>query len=194
MTEPWKLVGLLVAILLSLTACGADDGAAGGDGRGFNDADVEFASTMIPHHAQALMMVDMTLGRPLDPKVQALAEDIRAAQAPEIETMVDWLQAWGKPVPETPRDHANAHGDGMEMNSEVPGMMSSEDMQALEHADGEQFQRMWLEMMIEHHRGAIEIAQAELEGGQFAPAIKLAERIEAAQEAQIATMQDLLGP
>src|SRR5687767_12648135 len=94
------LLTLLTAAALTMTACGGDDNQADpAAGQPFNDADVAFATDMIQHHAQALQMVDMTMGRQLDPEVQALAEDIRAAQTPEIETMADWLQEWDKPVP-----------------------------------------------------------------------------------------------
>jgi uncharacterized protein (DUF305 family) len=189
----------MIAGLSLLAACGNDDAsqpethtAANGDK--FNDADVEFATDMIQHHAQALAMVDLTMGRQLDPEVQQLAEDIREAQGPEIEQMTDWLTDWGQPIPETVRDHSNAHGDGeMEMDSDMPGMMSAEEMAELEAATGAEFQQMWLEMMIEHHEGAIEMAQTEQSDGKSEPAKKLAENIESAQQAEISTMKGLRG-
>jgi uncharacterized protein (DUF305 family) len=192
------LVVLLAALSMS-AACGNDDDkpehemhtAANGDE--LNDADVEFATDMIQHHAQALAMVDLTMGRQLDPDVQQLAEDIRMAQAPEIEQMTGWLTDWDQPIPETVRDHANAHGDGdMEMDSDMPGMMSAEQMAELEAAGGDEFQQMWLEMMIDHHEGAIEMAQTEQEAGKFASAIELADAIESSQQREITTMQSML--
>lgn len=195
-----KLIALvtLLATLLALGACGGNDDepaheshtAANGDE--FNDADVDFATDMIQHHAQALQMVDLTLGRKLDPAVQALAEDIRMAQSPEIEQMTTWLTDWDQPIPETVRDHANAHGDGMEMDSDMPGMMSAEEMSELEAAEGAGFQEMWLEMMIEHHEGAVEMARTEQSDGTFEPAVELAESIETSQEDEISTMEKLL--
>lgn len=191
------LVGA-VAALLALTACGddaADPGATqtASNGDTFNSADVAFATDMIPHHAQAIQMVNMTMGHDLDPKVQQLANDIRAAQAPEVEQMVDWLTAWDKKVPRTAIDHGNAHSEGgTEMHHDMPGMMSPGEISALESAGDAEFQQMWLEMMIEHHQGAIEMAQTEQENGVFAPAIKLAEEIETAQQQEIDTMQALL--
>ncbi len=65
---------------------------------------------MIPHHAQAIEMVTLTQGRPLDPAVEDLANQIRDAQAPEVETMVDWLTAWDEQIPETSIDHAKTPG------------------------------------------------------------------------------------
>lgn len=200
MFQKLTVLAALLAALSALTACGSDgdptshDTHTASNGEKFNDADVEFASDMIQHHAQALAMVDLTMGRQLDPEVQQLAEDIRAAQAPEIEQMTDWLSNWDQPIPETMRDHANAHGDGeMEMDSGMPGMMSAEEMTELEAAKGAAFQQKWLEMMIEHHEGAIEMAQTEQSEGKHVDAIELAENIESAQQDEISTMETLLG-
>ncbi|MBZ5740318.1 DUF305 domain-containing protein [Nocardioides mangrovi] len=196
---------------LTLAACGSDDSDADAspsathtdaDGQVHNDADVAFATEMIPHHAQAVQMVAMTRGRPLDPAVRRLAEDIRAAQTPEIETMVDWLTAWGEDVPATSMDHAHAgHGsdgmDGMDMSGtdgmdDMPGMMSTEEMQDLSDASDDAFQDMWLRMMIEHHEGAIEMAGTESEDGVYDDALALADSIATSQQREIDTMQGLL--
>lgn len=198
MTRKISALAAVLATLLALTACGDDEELThqthtASNGDEFNDADVAFATDMIPHHAQALSMVDLTLNRELDPEVQQLAEAIRAAQAPEIEQMTDWLTAWDEPIPETMRDHANAHGEGgMETDSDMPGMMSEEEMSALENADDAEFQDLFLEMMIEHHEGAIDMAETEQDEGAFEPAIELARSIEASQEEEIAVMEDLL--
>jgi len=187
-----------LAALLALAGCGEDEPAnddtrTASNGDEFNDADVAFATDMIQHHAQALSMVDLTLGRPIDPEVETLAEDIRAAQAPEIEQMTDWLTAWDEPVPATMRDHANAHGEGDMDMGDMPGMMSAEDMAALEGTPDAEFQERFLQMMIEHHEGAVEMAKTEQSDGRFGPAIELAEAIESSQTDEIALMQDLLG-
>jgi uncharacterized protein (DUF305 family) len=202
---PAALTVLTLALAPALAACGGEESSAGAQPEPseteHNDADVAFATDMIPHHAQALAMVDLTLGRQLDPEVAALAEDIRAAQTPEIETMADWLTDWNEPIPETVRDHANAHSDdhggdeagdagGMD---DMPGMMSDEDMAELEAAQGAEFEEMFLEMMIEHHEGAVEMAETELSSGQYQPALDLAEQVKAGQESEIVTMEALLG-
>ena len=199
MFKKLTVLAALLAAMSVLTACGNDEAspenetqtAANGDQ--FNDADVEFASDMIQHHSQALAMVDLTMGRKLDPEVQQLAEEIRMAQGPEIEQMTDWLTEWGEPVPESMRDHANAHGDGeVEMDSDMPGMMSTAEMEELEEATGAEFQQMWLEMMIEHHEGAIEMAQVEQSEGAFGPAVELAKNIESAQQQEVSSMEGML--
>ena len=182
----------LVGLALVVAGCSsAEPEVSTGDG--FNDNDVAFASDMIQHHAQALQMVDLTLGRSLDPELRALAEQILATQVPEIEEMSDWLQAWDQPVPETVRDHANAHSyEGMDPDSDLPGMMSNEEMVSLENAPDNDFRRAWLEMMIEHHEGAVDMAQQETESGEHGPAVALAQRIIDAQQREISIMRDLL--
>ncbi|HET7196205.1 MAG TPA: DUF305 domain-containing protein [Nocardioides sp.] len=187
---------LVFGLAQSLTACGNDDPAdqPAASQTEHNEADVEFAKSMIPHHAQALAMVDMTRGRQLDPPVQELADAIMAAQTPEIESMTDWLTSWGDEVPETSRDHMNAEGHGeMGDMGDMPGMMSEQELSDLDAADDAEFQDMWLEMMIEHHQGAIEMAQTEQSDGQYQPALDLAEDIETAQVKEISVMEKLQG-
>ena len=203
-TRALGAIALTLALGAGLTACGDDTSDAAGKAEvsttEHNDADVAFASDMITHHAQALSMVDLTLDRPLDPEVQALAEDIREAQAPEIETMADWLTSWGEDVPATMRDHVNGghdmddmsdNMDGMD-HDDMPGMMTADDIDELENAGDDQFQDMWLQMMIEHHEGAVEMAEAEQEDGRFKDAVDLAGRIIDAQNQEIDTMKGLL--
>jgi len=197
------------AFMLVVAACGGGDSQSeptalhtAPNGDVFNDADVEFLTAMIPHHAQAIQMVVVSQGRPLDPEVEQVANEIRDAQVPEVETMSDWLTAWGEEVPETSLDHSNAGHDmddmddmdsGMDSGDDSQGGMSSEEMEALENAPDAEFQDMWLEMMIEHHMGAIEMAEAEQSNGKFPDVISLAESIESAQSAEIKTLEELLG-
>ena len=203
MPRPPALAALVLGLTLTLSACGSDgastDTPVTVSDTEHNDADVAFATDMIQHHAQALAMVDLTIERDLDPEVTALAEDIRAAQGPEVELMVDWLTDWDEPIPETVRDHANAGHDDAETDhdgtghgDEMPGMTSGEDMDALENASDDEFQDMWLDMMIEHHEGAIEMAETETGNGQYAPAVDLARDIVEAQSSEIQRMEGLL--
>ncbi|CAN5452038.1 DUF305 domain-containing protein [soil metagenome] len=207
---PTRLAGAALALALAaaLTACGGSDAATSGDspaavttasnGDVFNEADVQFATEMTPHHAQAIEMVNMMRGRPLDPDVARLAEQIRDAQAPEVETMTGWLTAWGEPVPETSIDHANGDDSGsgsgdMGDMGDMTGMMSQDQMDQLAAASDADFQDLWLQMMVEHHTGAIEMATAEQADGAYDGAIALAGSIISSQQAEIATMKDLLG-
>lgn len=193
---------------LLLTACGGEEDSAADipESAEFNAADVDFASGMIPHHAQALVMVDMAEGRDISPETADLMERIEAAQAPEIEQMTGWLEEWDQPVPDlgdmsgmgsdemSDMDHGDMdHGDmdGMAEDG-MTGMMSAEDMAELDAAEGSAFEQMWLSMMIEHHEGAVEMAEVELEEGEYADALALAESIIDSQEAEIAEMEALL--
>ena len=193
---PRKLAAALAAAAMTLTlsACGSDDSTSdpsaiqtADNGDVFNGADVTFAQDMIPHHAQAIEMVELTEGRSLDPEVEELADAIRSAQDPELETMSGWLTAWGEDVPDT---SSMDMGD-MEMG-DMSGMMTPEDMDTLATAPDTEFQDMWLSMMIEHHTGAVEMAQVEQTDGEFTGAVTLAEEIEASQSEEIATMEQLL--
>ena len=150
-----------------------------------NDGDIAFASGMIPHHQQAVEMADMALDKASNAEVTSLAEDIKAAQDPEIAQMSGWLVGWGQPAPE-----GGMSGDmeGMDHG----GMMSAADMDALDASTGSAFDRMWVEMMIEHHQGAVEMAQTELSDGQNADAKALAQTIISTQTAEIATLTKLL--
>lgn len=203
-----SLSALALVGALALSACGndetgpADTGSGGTAGTGaaqdasadVNDADIEFATMMIPHHQQAVMMSRLALGQG-GPEVAALAERIRDAQGPEIETMTQWLVAWGAEPPmdmadmDMPTHDMGDHGmDGMQME----GMMSPDDMRALMAAEGEEFDTMWLEMMIEHHEGAITMTQRQQAEGESSDAIDLARTMEQDQTAEIAEMEELL--
>lgn len=193
------LATLAVALLTTTTlaACGGnDEGAAGQE---FNDADVTFAQDMIPHHQQAVQMAKMASAHASSPAVKSLADKIEAAQGPEIETMQGWLEDWGK---SDDSDGDSMHsmdgmGDGsssgMGTDTDMPGMMSDDDMMRLGEADGADFDSMFLTMMIAHHQGALEMARTEQSKGQNAEAKALAARIEAAQTAEIEQMKKMLG-
>lgn len=185
-----RIAALVLAAALTLTGCGgdaADEPAAlqtAVNGDVFNGADVDFATRMIPHHAQAIQMVVLTRGRPLDSEVERLAIAIRDAQVPEVQTMVGWLTAWGEQIPETSLDHSNA---GHDSDGHLEGL------EELSEASDEEFQELWLRAMIEQHEGAVDMARDEQEGGTYRPALKLAASIERAQERQIEQMEELLG-
>ncbi len=165
------------------------------DSQAHNDADVSFATDMIPHHAQALLMVDMTEGRQRSADFAALTEQIRAAQTPEIEEMTGWLEDWGEPVPDSTGRMTGGMGgvDGMDgMDGMGGGMMSQDDLDRLEGASRPAFERMWLRMMIAHHEGAVAMSRTEVAEGEYPPAVGLARSIIESQTAEIATMREML--
>lgn len=203
MKHSTALVSAAIGVVLAVSACGspdsdeptsinessagqpADDSAADSQ---HNDADVMFAQGMIPHHAQAVEMSDIVLAKDgVDEEVRSLAGEIQAAQAPEIELMSGWLEGWGEEVPAT-----DAMDSMAGMDHSDSGMMSEEDMAALTDSDGAEASRLFLEQMIEHHQGAIAMAETELSEGSAAEATELAQSIIDTQQAEIRTMEDLL--
>lgn len=182
----------------SATTSAADEAAA------HNDADVMFAQMMIPHHSQAIEMSDMLLAKEGIPEeVTALAEQIKAAQGPEITQLESWLEQWGEPteMPETGNNDMPGMDEGMDEGMDgmegmegmqMEGMMSEEDMQALSDAQGTDAARLFLEQMIAHHEGAIDMAQTEIEDGQFPDAVEMARTIVDTQQQEIDTMRQLL--
>ncbi|CAM2800538.1 DUF305 domain-containing protein [Prescottella defluvii] len=199
------------ATTTSASASGTDE-----QGGAHNEADVAYVQMMIPHHQQAVEMAEMVPSRSGNPDVVALAAQIEKAQAPEIEQMEGWLKAWGVPEPsamETPGEMTGPDGtdhDGMGHGTSGPmtsmpgtesmpgmeggheGMMTAEQMQALENATGPEFDRMWLELMIEHHQGAVTSSEQILQAGESQEVRDLAQEIVASQQAEIAQMEALL--
>jgi len=176
-----------------------------------NAADLTFAQMMIVHHQGAIEMTDLAPNRAESTQVKDLAARIQAAQGPEIEQMQTWLTAWGAAMPGSTAsttteggmggmDHGGTPGMGNEGDTSsgaapgmsMPGMMSDAQMQQLADASGAEFDRLFLEMMIMHHRGAIEMADTEIAAGSNPDALALAESIKTSQTAEIAEMQQLL--
>lgn len=162
---------------------GTEPSADASAGVEFNDADVTFAQMMIPHHEQAVAMAKLAAEKASDPEVKKLAADIEAAQGPEVEKMRSWLSAWGKSVE---MDHA-AHGSGP-----MAGMMSDAQVADLEKASTAEFDEMFLKLMIEHHRGAIEAARTEQVEGKNADAKAAAADVITDQSAEIERIEKLL--
>ncbi|WP_328874359.1 DUF305 domain-containing protein [Streptomyces sp. NBC_00287] len=178
--------GLVVAGALLLAACG-DSAEESGEAREFNDADVTFAQMMIPHHEQALEMAKLADGRASDAEVKELAGQIEQAQDPEIRTMKGWLKSWKQPTTADSMpgmDHGSGHGGD--------GMMSGTDMEELTALKGTEFDKAFAEMMIEHHNGAIDMAEDEQKNGKYADAKKMADAIVKGQSAEVEQLQGAL--
>lgn len=168
----------------------ADNGAI------HNDADVMFTQGMIPHHQQAIEMSDMVLNKQgIDPEIVSLANQIKDAQGPEIEQMQGWLADWGASSTPAPSSSMPEHEMGdMPGMGDMPdhGMMSEADMADLQNAQGAAAGRLFLTQMIEHHEGAITMAQNEIDNGAFPAAVDMARSIASSQQQEIATMQGIL--
>lgn len=158
-----------------------------------NRADMMFAHMMIPHHRQAIEMSDLVLGKQgMDPRVVALATQIKAAQGPEIQQMQGWLDEWNMDMNDMP-----GHGDMGDMPGhggmgDMDGMLSPADMQSLRNARGVEANTLFLTGMIQHHEGAITMAQNEIKNGEFPEAIALSKAIVESQQKEIDTMNEIL--
>ena len=126
-------------------------------------------------------MSDILLSKQgLAPEIQQLAQDIKEAQGPEIQTLRTWQEQWN-----VPSDQPHSMG-------EDDGMVSDENLEKLRQTTAEEGTTLYLEQMITHHEGAVEMAEQELSEGRFAQAKDMAQRIVDTQTAEIEQMNDLL--
>lgn len=193
MRRPISLLAVASVSLALFAGCSSSDESSGGSDtsentsqtQAFNDDDVMFAQMMIPHHEQAIEMADIAL----DPTVGAgatvkdLATRIKGAQDPEITTMKNLLTLWGK---STALDPNVDHSDMMD------GMLTIEDLDNLAALRGAEFDTTWIELMIEHHEGALAMAKDLLTTGVSAELIALAEDVISSQQKEIDEMKALL--
>lgn len=187
----------------------------------FNQADVAFMQHMIVHHAQAVEMVALLRERGSDPTIKLLGERIALTQEAEMAIMRDWLTVRGQPVEMTMNgmgghagmDHsmhmaaapaAGGH-DHHEMASDavasaddtpvMPGMLSPRQMRTLAAASGAAFDKLFLEGMIQHHQGALDMVDGLLATPDAAEDPTLSDftsSVVADQSAEILRMQTLL--
>jgi len=195
MSSPTRL-GAAAAIVLVLTvpACGTGTrtdrpGAAPSTSAAavaaHNDADVMFAQMMIPHHQQALELAALVPDRSSDPAVIELAAAIAAEQQVEIDTMRALLVQWDAA--------GGAGGHAGHGSMPMPGMVDQATLERLETLEGAPFDKLWLTSMINHHRGAVEMARTEVADGENVDLIAMAETIITAQQAEIEQMTSMLG-
>ncbi|WP_308116854.1 DUF305 domain-containing protein [Pseudonocardia sp. WMMC193] len=205
------MLGTAATTVVLVAGCGGSNGAAteapatstaaptsSVTAAAHNAADTAFVQGMIPHHTQAVRMSEMAAQQAGNDQVKQLATRIQQAQGPEIQQLRGFLAAWGEPETASAgaggMDHSGmGHGAGaMPMPEGMGGMMTDQQMQQLGQATGTSFDRMFLQMMVEHHNGAIQMAKTELADGQNPDAKALAQKIIEAQQAEITEMQNLL--
>lgn len=192
--------GLSLALFLALAACGGagESGTSRSDppptatagtattattaDSDHNRSDVEFARDMVPHHEQAFVVADLALERASSPEVKDLARRIKPAQDGEMKQLLVLLKLWGEAV--TPGGAGGEH--------EHSHLMSEEEFQRLRQATGARFDELWLRSMIEHHRGAVDMAEAQLRDGSDALASLYARNIVDRQSKEIEEMTALL--
>ena len=192
--KKYKIAGITAVALagaISLAGCttnlggndsnGTMDGGMMGNNKSasaFSGTDIMFAQMMIPHHQQAVDMSTLAETRTTNPEVLALAKQIKDAQAPEIKQMTAWIESSGSST-----DMGHDMGMG--------GMLTDEQMTALENAQGAAFDKLYLEGMIGHHEGALQMAKM-IENSDNAEAKELAANIIKSQSAEIEKMKQML--
>ncbi|MEV7005713.1 DUF305 domain-containing protein [Streptosporangium sp. NPDC051022] len=142
-----------------------------------NAADVKYVQDMIVHHRQALEMAILASSRAGGERVKSLASRIRDSQGPEIQVMSLWLTQQGLRPPDHHMGHAN-----------MPGMATPEQLKALATASGEEFDRLFLQLMIAHHRGAITMSEQVLTHGSHQRVEEMANEIATTQAGEIRRM------
>lgn len=171
--------GLMVAGSIAFTGCATSHmhHESTASASAYNSSELMFAQMMIPHHEQAVTMSGFAAERTDNADILHIASHIKGAQEPEITQMTGWLSSSGESL---------SH-HGMQMD----GMLSDEQMAALEAATGKEFEKLYLEGMIQHHQGAISMLEM-ISKSTNQEVVNLRENIRTTQNAEIKQMQDLL--
>ncbi|MCA1836100.1 MAG: DUF305 domain-containing protein [Actinobacteria bacterium] len=148
-----------------------------------NQNDVVFLQNMLSHHLQTSTMSDLAHTKATSLRVKTIALRIKAAQDQQITRIHNLLGAWGAP------DSASGSGSG-----EVPGMLTDQQLQQLKSSTGADFDQLFLQLMIDHQKGAIQMSQTELAQGSDPQARRLAQDTISGQQSEINQMQKLLKP
>ncbi len=123
----------------------------------YSDADINFMTGMIPHHAQAVIMAGWAPSHGARSDVAILCERILVGQTDEIRSMQQWLADRALPVPDEKSTRMKMKMNGVEHDMLMPGMLTDEEMAQLDKARGTEFNRLFLNGMIKHHQGAIDM-------------------------------------
>jgi uncharacterized protein (DUF305 family) len=161
----------------------------------YSDADVDFMSGMIPHHAQAVVMAGWAPSHGARKDVAILCERIVVGQRDEIVLMQNWLRDRGQTVPDATSTRHKMKMDGVEHDMLMPGMLTDEEMAALDRARGPEFDRLFLIGMIKHHQGAIDMVDVLFKSygaAQDEMVFKFASDVYADQSIEINRMNEML--
>jgi len=161
----------------------------------YSDADVDFMSGMIPHHAQAVIMAGWAPSHGARKDVAILCERIVVGQRDEILLMQNWLRDRGQTVPDATSTRHKMRMNGMEHEMLMPGMLTDEEMAELDRARGPEFDRLFLVGMIKHHQGAIDMVDMLFKAygaAQDEAVFKFANDVQADQSIEIDRMNKML--
>jgi uncharacterized protein (DUF305 family) len=196
-----RFLAVAVAVLAAGAACASAQSARlyktppGLGELPYTDADVDFMTGMIPHHAQAVIMAGWAPSHGARTDVAVLSARIVVGQTDEIALMQTWLADRGLPVPDAKSTRMKMKMNGIEHDMLMPGMLSDEEMAALDRARGPEFDRLFLLGMIKHHQGAIDMVNELLKAygaAQDETIFKFANDVYADQSIEIDRMQQML--
>ncbi len=189
---------IAVALVLVVTGCGASGNERAAtriaeNGDRINQADIDFATDLIVLNAQSLQLVDLIREHSTSGQLTEVGERILEDLSIQTEQLVSWLSDWGITIPETPLDHANGghsdgedHGGGMTLTGdEMPGILSSDQVDILEKLDGDAFDQKWIDLVVSQRQGAIKIANQVTRLGEFEPLLRVARTTAGEQRATI---------
>lgn len=151
----------------------------------YTEADVRFMQGMIAHHGQAIHMSRLAVARGASPRLLRFAQKIDQSQGAEIRQMQDWLHEHGQAVPDS--------GSWRQMT--MPGMLTAQQLAALESARGRAFDETFLRLMIQHHEGALKMVADLLASPRAAQDVDIsvfANDVESTQTAEIRQMHQML--
>jgi uncharacterized protein (DUF305 family) len=161
----------------------------------YSQADIDFMSGMIPHHAQAVIMAGWAPTHGARSDVRILCERILVGQRDEIGFMRNWLRDRGQTVPDATSTRHRMKMNGVEHDMLMPGMLTPDEMAALDKAHGTEWDRLFLAGMIRHHEGAIKMVDdlfASYGALQDDDVYKFASDVYADQSTEIERMQKML--
>jgi uncharacterized protein (DUF305 family) len=160
-----------------------------------NPADVQFMQGMVPHHSQAVLIDGWAPTHGAGTDVQRLCERIVVGQRDEIKLMRDWLRTKGEEVPAADAMRMKMTMNGMTHEMLMPGMLTDDQLKALDAARGKEFDRLFLQAMIQHHKGAISMVD-DLEAApgsrQDETVFRFSQDVYADQTTEIRVMEQML--
>jgi uncharacterized protein (DUF305 family) len=161
----------------------------------YSNADIDFMTGMIPHHAQAVVMAGWARSHGASPDIAILCERMVVGQQDEIRSMQQWLSDRGLPVPDATSTRMKMKMNGIQHDMLMPGMLTDEEMDELDKSRGVEFDRLFLLGMFKHHLGAIEMVNDLLKAygaAQDDAIYKFASDVHADQSIEIEVMQRML--
>lgn len=174
-----------LVLALVMSACSPSDtdpDAGAGRPAEVNGVDTHFISMMTPHHVQAVEMSDIVLADPdVSPETRDVAQRIKDGQQVEIDQMLAWGTEW-----RIDKDLA------MHAKHVANGMLGTDEMAQLSQLSGAESEKLFLELMVFHHEGAIGMTQGQVDGGGFAPLSELAQEMITVQTAEVVEMNEIL--